>query len=114
MYKVGVLGAGTWGMAVARVLCNRHHSVMVWSALPQEMEFTTDIKEVCNSEYLVVAVPSIFMRSTMETAKDYIKEQILIDLAKGVEKDSLYTMSEIIRDVLGNQAKIVQPMLKKL
>ena len=128
MYKVGVLGAGTWGMAVARVLCNRHHSVMVWSALPQEieyiqknrthpklpeleipddMEFTTDIKEVCNSEYLVVAVPSIFMRSTMETAKDYIKDQILIDLAKGVEKDSLYTMSEIIRDVLGNQAKIV-------
>ena len=128
MYKVGVLGAGTWGMAVARVLCNRHHSVMVWSALPQEieyiqknrthpklpeleipddMEFTTDIKEVCNSEYLVVAVPSIFMRSTMETAKDYIKDQILIDRAKGVEKDSLYTMSEIIRDVLGNQAKIV-------
>ena len=128
MYKVGVLGAGTWGMAVARVLCNRHHSVMVWSALPQEieyiqknrthpklpeleipddMEFTTDIKEVCNSEYLVVAVPSIFMRSTMETAKDYIKDQILIDLAKGIEKDSLYTMSEIIRDVLGNQAKIV-------
>ena len=128
MYKVGVLGAGTWGMAVARVLCNRHHSVMVWSALPQEieyiqknrthpklpeleipddMEFTTDIKEVCNSEYLVVAVPSIFMRSTMETAKDYIKDQILIDLAKGVESDSLYTMSEIIRDVLGSQAKIV-------
>ena len=128
MYKVGVLGAGTWGMAVARVLCNRHHSVMVWSALPQEieyiqknrthpklpelqipddMEFTTDIKEVCNSEYLVVAVPSIFMRSTMETAKDYIKDQILIDLAKGVESDSLYTMSEIIRDVLGSQTKIV-------
>ena len=71
------------------------------------MEFTTDIKEVCNSEYLVVAVPSIFMRSTMETAKDYIKDQILIDLAKGVESDSLYTMSEIIRDVLGSQAKIV-------
>ena len=39
MYKVGVLGAGTWGMAVARVLCNRHHSVMVWSALPQEIEY---------------------------------------------------------------------------
>ena len=41
------------------------------------MEFTTDIKEVCNSEYLVVAVPSIFMRSTMETAKDYIKDSNL-------------------------------------
>ena len=42
MYKVGVLGAGTWGMAVARVLCNRHHSVMVWSALPQEIEYKTE------------------------------------------------------------------------
>lgn len=43
MYKVGVLGAGTWGMAVARVLCNRHHSVMVWSALPQEIEYIKKI-----------------------------------------------------------------------
>ena len=80
MYKVGVLGAGTWGMAVARVLCNRHHSVYGFVQeieyiqknrthpklpeleIPDDMEFTTDIKEVCNSEYLVVAVPSIFMR----------------------------------------------------
>lgn len=78
---------------------NRTHPKLPELEIPDDMEFTTDIKEVCNSEYLVVAVPSIFMRSTMETAKDYIKDQILIDLAKGVEKDSLYTMSEIIRDV---------------
>lgn len=86
---------------------NRTHPKLPELQIPDDMEFTTDIKEVCNSEYLVVAVPSIFMRSTMETAKDYIKDQILIDLAKGVESDSLYTMSEIIRDVLGSQAKIV-------
>lgn len=128
MYKVGVLGAGTWGMAVARVLCNKHHSVMVWSALedeikyikennkhpklpeldiPEDMKFTTDIKEACDCEYIVIAVPSVFIRSTMKAAKEYINDQILIDLAKGIEADSLYTMSDIIRDVLGSKAKIV-------
>ena len=129
MADVAIIGAGSWGIALAKVLHTNGNKVTVWSIvedeitmlkekhehvqklpgvkLPEDMEFTTDIKEVCNSEYLVVAVPSIFMRSTMETAKDYIKDQILIDLAKGVEKDSLYTMSEIIRDVLENQAKIV-------
>ena len=142
MYKVGVLGAGTWGMAVARVLCNRHHSVMVWSALPQEieyiqknrthpklpeleipddMEFTaiflglaifTGTYNSTSTDYKSMDVKVAIINRDKNTElingfKDYIKDQILIDLAKGVEKDSLYTMSEIIRDVLGNQAKIV-------
>ena len=36
--SIGVLGAGTWGMALARMLTNLGHSVMVWSALPEEIE----------------------------------------------------------------------------
>ena len=38
MKKIGVLGAGTWGMALARMLSVSGHAVMVWSALPQEVE----------------------------------------------------------------------------
>ena len=38
MAKIGVLGAGTWGMALARMLCNMGHEVQVWSALPQEID----------------------------------------------------------------------------
>lgn len=34
MKTIGVLGAGTWGMALSRVLSNHGHKVMVWSALP--------------------------------------------------------------------------------
>lgn len=127
MSKVGVLGAGTWGIAVARILC-AHHDVTVWSALPEEIEYiqkhrthpklkeisipdnmklTTDMETACDSEYIVLGVPSIFVRSTVEKAKPYIRDQILIDLAKGIELDSLYTMSEIIKDVLGKHTKLV-------
>ena len=127
MSKVGVLGAGTWGIAVARILC-AHHDVTVWSALPDEIEYiqkhrthpklkeisipdnmklTTDMETACDSEYIVLGVPSIFVRSTVEKAKPYIHDQILIDLAKGIELDSLYTMSEIIKDVLGKHTKLV-------
>ncbi|MBM6931548.1 glycerol-3-phosphate cytidylyltransferase [[Clostridium] spiroforme] len=127
MSKVGVLGAGTWGIAVARILC-AHHDVTVWSALPEEIEYiqkhrthpklkeisipdnmklTTDMETACDSEYIVLGVPSIFVRSTVEKAKPYIHDQILIDLAKGIELDSLYTMSEIIKDVLGKHTKLV-------
>lgn len=127
MSKVGVLGAGTWGIAVARVLC-AHHDVTVWSALPEEIEYiqkhrthpklkeisipdnmklTTNIEAACDGEYIVLGVPSIFVRSTVEKAKPYIHDQILIDLAKGIELDSLYTMSEIIKDVLGKNTKLV-------
>ena len=38
MVKIGVLGAGTWGMALARMLSNMGYDVMVWSALPKEVE----------------------------------------------------------------------------
>ena len=38
MAKINVIGAGTWGMALARMLSNSGHEVKVWSALPEEIE----------------------------------------------------------------------------
>ena len=119
MYKVGVLGAGTWGMAVARVLCNRHHSVMVWSALPQEieyiqknrthpklpeleipddMEFTTDLESaVSGKAYLILAVPSVFTRSTAKSMAPFVKEgQIIVCVAKGIEEETLMPLTDIV------------------
>ena len=82
MKKIGVLGAGTWGMALARMLCNNGHRVTVWSAIekeidefsvtrrhpnlpgmeiPAEVGFTKDIDKVCqNKDVLLFAVPSVF------------------------------------------------------
>lgn len=128
--KIGVLGAGTWGMALARMLSNDGYDVMVFSVLeseideldrtrvhknlpgmviPNEIVFTKDIEKVCtDKDVLVFAVPSVYVRSTCEKAKPYIREnQIIVDVAKGIEADTLYTMSQVIEDVLDNKVKVV-------
>lgn len=123
MAKIGVLGAGTWGMALARMLCNMGHEVQVWSALAQEidqlsttgvhpklkdmvipeaMKYTKEIREVCeNKDILLFAVPSVFVRSTAGQAAEYIRDgQVIVDVAKGIEASTLYTMTQVIRDEL--------------
>lgn len=123
MSNIGILGAGTWGMALARMLSNSGHAVTVWSALENEIDtlsatrrhpnlpqmqipdavmFTKSIATVCEGkEILLFAVPSVFVRDTTEKARPYISpEHIIVSLAKGTEPDTLYTMTEVIRDVL--------------
>lgn len=125
MSNIGVLGAGTWGMALARMLCNNGHKVCVWSALsreveefsatrrhpnlpgmeiPEEITFTGDIAEVCKDrDVLLFAVPSPFVRSTARLAAPYIRDnQIIVDVAKGIEADTLMTMTQIIAQEIGN------------
>ena len=125
MIKIGVLGAGTWGMALARMLCLSGHQVTVWSALereidefsatrrhpnlpgmviPEELRFTKDMEQVCrDKEVLLFAVPSPFVRATARKAAPYIQnDQIIVDVAKGIEADTLSTMTEIIADELKN------------
>ena len=125
MTKIGVLGAGTWGMALARMLCNSGHQVMVWSAIekeidefsatrrhpnlpgmviPEELLFTKDVCEVCEGkEVLLFAVPSPFVRATAGKAAPYIRDgQIIVDVAKGIEADTGLTMTGIIESELQN------------
>ena len=121
MSSIGVLGAGTWGLALARMLSNSGQDVTVWSAIKKEIDdlsstrchpnlpdmiipdtivFTKSIEEVCvQKDIILFAVPSVFVRSTAEKARQYIPDgQIVVDVAKGIEADTLYTMSEVIRD----------------
>ncbi|MBR4016709.1 MAG: NAD(P)-dependent glycerol-3-phosphate dehydrogenase [Oscillospiraceae bacterium] len=125
--RIGVLGAGTWGMALARMLSNAGHDVTVWSAiekeiddlsqtrrhpnlpdieLPEQLVYTKDIQTVCeNKSILLFAVPSPFVRSTAKKAAPYIKDdQIIVDVAKGIEPTTLFTMTQIIEDELQNPA----------
>ena len=125
MYKIGVLGAGTWGVALARMLCNNGHRVTVWSAIEKEVTelsatrrhpnlpgmvipdgivFTKDISQVCDrQDVLLFAVPSVFVRSTAKKAAPYIRDgQVIVDVAKGIEADTFFTMTQIIADELKN------------
>ena len=125
MERIGVLGAGTWGMALARILSNAGHQVTVWSALEKEVEefsatrvhpnlpgmeipkaiaFTKSIEEVCkDKEVLLFAVPSVFVRGTAKKAAPYIQDgQIILDVAKGMEQTTHLTMTQVIADELRN------------
>ena len=123
MKRIGILGAGTWGTALANLLTSVGHQVMLWSRFPEEVnsimkthkhknlpgvEIDRNILYSCNIEeavedkdVIVMAVPSIYVRETTLLAKKYFKpNQIIVTVAKGVEKGTLMTTSEIIHDVL--------------
>ena len=122
MAKVSVIGAGSWGTALALLLYNNGHEVILWSIiedevkmlqekrehasklpgvkLPQDMEITTDLKySLTDRELVVLAVPSPFTRSTAHSMCPYVKEgQLIVNVAKGVEEKTLMTLSEIIEE----------------
>lgn len=128
MIKIAVFGAGTWGIALARLLAVNGRDVTVWSAIPAElkslstthrhpnlpgmelpstMHYTADIEEACTGQdILLFAVPSPFVRTTAKKAAPYIPEgQLIVDVAKGIEDKTLMTMSEIIEDELAKQKR---------
>ena len=124
MARVGILGAGSWGTALSLMLYKNGHDVTVWSIdkrevemlqnerehksklpgvkLPEDMVFTNNLEEgMKEKDFLVLAVPSIFTRSTARSMKPYIKQgQIVVNVAKGIEEDTLMTLSEQIEEEL--------------
>lgn len=122
MAKIGVIGAGSWGIALAKLLYNNGNDITVWSIiesevemlnrerehkdklpgvkLPEEMVFTTDLKSTVEaSDFLVLAVPSPYTRSTAHSMKEFVKDgQIIVNVAKGVEETTLLTLSQIIEE----------------
>ena len=122
MAEIGMIGAGSWGTALTWLLTNNGHNVTVWSALDAEIEmlkkdreqksklpgvilsedtrFTTDLKAaVEGKDLLVLAVTSPFTRSTAARLKDVVEDgQIIVNVAKGIEENTLMTLSQIIEE----------------
>lgn len=120
MAKAGVLGAGSWGTALALLLDKNGHDVTVWSIdqaevemldrerehksklpgvkLPQTMKFTNEIREaITDRDFMVLAVPSPFTRATAKKMAPFVKEgQKIVNVAKGIEESTLMTLSEQI------------------
>lgn len=124
MSDICVLGAGAWGLALALELYKNGNNVTVWTKLeseaemlindrenkislpgikiPEKIAITTSLEEgVKDKAIIVMAVASKFIRSTSASIKDYIKDkQIIVNVAKGIEEDTLMTMTDIISDEL--------------
>lgn len=120
MANVGIMGAGSWGTALALLLHKNGHQVTVWSInedevkmlstkrehesklpgvkIPEDMVFTSDLEAaVKGRDFLVLAVPSPYTRSTSRNMSPYIPEgQIIVDVAKGIEENTLMTLSQQI------------------
>lgn len=122
MANVGILGAGSWGTALALLLHKNGHHVTVWSIskeevemldqerehksklpgvrIPEDMVFTNELAEgIQGKDFLVLAVPSPFTRATARNMKPYVADdQIIVDVAKGIEEATLMTLSQQIKE----------------
>ena len=122
MSKISVLGAGTWGTALAILLSNNGHEVTIWTlienearmlsehrseiknlpgaVLPAEVAVTMNLEEACKEkDLLVMAVASPYIRSTSKLASPYIIEgQKIVNVSKGIEDVTLKTLSEVISE----------------
>ena len=104
------------------LLHNNGHKITVWSILQDEIDmlnaecehkdklpgvklaedmvFTTDMKSAIeDKDFLVLAVPSPFIRGTANNMKEYVSDgQIIVNVAKGIEEKTLMTLSQVIED----------------
>ena len=126
MERISVIGAGSWGIALANLLAGNGHDVTVWSIMKDEIDmleqnhehldklpgvklndsikYTTDLEKACKEkDILVLAVPSVYTRSTAHSMTPFITDgQIIVNVAKGVEENTLLTLSEIITEEIPN------------
>lgn len=124
MAKISVIGSGGWGIALTILLHKNGHDLTIWSfdkkeaeelkktrqnktklpniLLPEDVKVTDDLREaVDNKDILILAVPSKAIRSVSKSLKNIIKDnQIIVNVAKGLEEDTLETMTDIIEEEL--------------
>ena len=126
MKKVSVIGAGSWGSALAVLLANNGHEVTLWTHDPHEIEMLStkseqaeklpgvklpdnimieaDLKTALTDEDVVVmAVPSPVVRMVAKQMSPFIKDgQIIVNVAKGTEDVTYKTLSDIIEEEIPN------------
>ena len=135
MAKISVLGSGSWGLALALLLHNNGHEVLLWSARPENarklrekrenpdrlpgvrlsdgIDVLTDMERALKDvDVTVLAVASPYIRSTAHKMAPFVcKDQKIVNVAKGIEEKTLKTLSEVIEEEIpqGNVAVLSGP-----
>ena len=131
MNKITILGDGGWGTALALTTLQNNTETTLWGPfednieairtthknrflpgvdLPENLKATSSISEaVQNAEIVVLASPSQFMRGTLNMLREYFvpEQMVLVNVAKGIETDTLKCMHEICAEILGDNLKYV-------
>ena len=123
--SIGVIGAGGWGTALSKLLCEKGLEVTLWChgdrsyqeilekrenrsylpgiALPASLNVTRSIQEAALAKELVIcALPSHRVREVMQGAASHVaREAILLCGTKGIEEETLLTMGEVLSEIFG-------------
>lgn len=126
MLKIGVLGAGSWGTALALLLYKNGHQVTLWSIskeevdmlnqkhehkeklpgvmIPEDLKITVSLETAIRGmDFCILAVPSPYTRATARSMKPYVEsQQIIVNVAKGIEDNTLMTLSDQIEEEIPN------------
>ncbi|SCX80917.1 NAD(P)H-dependent glycerol-3-phosphate dehydrogenase [Butyrivibrio sp. INlla14] len=134
--EIGIIGAGSWGIALGYLLKNNGHNITIWSRrqetvdklrayhgnedklpgviLDDSVKFTCSMEEaIKDKDIIVLVVPSSHMRETVRQMKPYMNSsdehpQIIVNCSKGIEEQSLMVMSDVILDELpGSQVCVL-------
>ncbi len=124
--RIQVVGAGGWGLAIARLLATNGHDVRIWCREEDGPEALRDTRESpaflpgvklpdsvvvstksdSEVEMAVLAVPSHVMRAAVQ-AHSFSPETIRVSVAKGIENETLMTMDQVIREACGASRIVV-------
>ncbi len=129
MSRIAVLGAGSWGTALALNLARPGHEVILWAhtpahaaelairrentrylpgfPLPATLTVTDSLEQAANvADAILLVVPSQHIRVTMEALAPMLRPgTMLLSAAKGIEDGTLLRMTEVIADALGTRAQ---------
>ncbi len=125
MSRIAIVGAGSWGTALAMVLARRGgHEITMWShtqqvadaiqlkrensfylpglPIPQSIRLTTQLQEAAHgAEILILAVPSQHLRAVgLAMAPFLTAEQLIVNATKGIEDGTYLRMTQVVEEVL--------------
>ena len=128
--KTAVVGAGSWGTALAQLLAKNGHEVRLWALekdvvdgintahknpfyladvlLDEKISATNSFEEAFDgSQICLMVTPSQFLRSTAENFREFVCDDLpIVICSKGAEAKTGMLASEVLADVLGNEDRI--------
>lgn len=121
--KIGIIGAGGWGTALAILLSDNNHDIKLWAyedfvidelrsnhtnntylhgvRIPEKIYATNKAEDLSDCDLFIVATPTQYIRQLFSQIKFPFGNKPVVNVTKGIERNSLLRISELLEDVIG-------------